>query len=187
MPLREVVVALAVCGVMTTFLSSQLREAIGGYWLALVDIDPCRGNPTLAQRVHQSVFVDHRPARCIDQHCGGFHFPQCALIDEMARSGCERYVERDEIGAHKQLFERDAFGADIALHLLATKLVGVEHLHVEALGFMGESPTDAASSYHAEGRARYFLAYKLQRAPTAPSSGPHDRVRLDDSSPRRKE
>ncbi len=100
---RVSTVALATCGVSTTF--GQAEQALGHVWLCGEDVE-AGGDPARDELVDERVLVDDRPAGRVDQ--GGSVPEQCEPFprDEALRLRCQRDVQRDDVRRAQKLVER---------------------------------------------------------------------------------
>jgi len=74
-------------------------------WLIFYDVKRRTGNLSMLQRAPESVFVDDAAAGGIDQVRRSLHQRESPLIDHSIGLGCQRAVNRDDIGFRQQLIQ----------------------------------------------------------------------------------
>ena len=97
------------CGVSTT-LSRPSSGLSGSYRFDAEDIQAGGGQPAVAQRVGQRVFVDDRAARGVDQYRSGFHPGQRGPSSSPSVSVGQRQVQRDDVAGGQQFRQRPPAG-----------------------------------------------------------------------------
>nr|WP_275889734.1 hypothetical protein [Glycomyces sp. YM15] len=85
-----------------------LEEQVG---LLLVHVQSQVPDPAALEAVDDGGGVDQRAAARVHQHRARTHQRDAVAVDEVERLGCERAVERHDVGAGEQLLERHVCGA----------------------------------------------------------------------------
>ena len=150
---RVSTVALAMCGVSTTFGSPSRR--FGHVRLVGEDVEAGR-DAARDELLDERLLVDDRTARGVDQRRAVPHEREPLARDETARLRRQRHVQRDDVGGAEQLVEPDA----------AASRVG-DDPHPEHLGAPRDLLPDPAEADEPERRAREVAPEQLGLRPVA--------------------
>ena len=95
---RAVVVAEPMCGTTSRFGASSSGSS-GGSGSGSVTSSAAPAELPVVQRVGERGLVDDRAARRVDEDRRRLHARERGGVDQVARGGGERHVERDDVGA----------------------------------------------------------------------------------------
>ena len=88
----------------TTFSRSSRPGCTSGS--SLEDVEPRAGDGRRSAKCGERRLVDDRASRRIDEKRRRLHPPERGGVDQVARLGAERAVERHDVGSRQQLVER---------------------------------------------------------------------------------
>ena len=95
---------------MSAFSPGSLDEGVvqPDVGLALDDVDPRPVQPSLTQRLRESVRVDERAARGVHEHRGPLHPLKERLVDDVVRRGPPRREHEHGVALARELRQLDA-------------------------------------------------------------------------------
>ena len=150
--------------------------------LALENVEAGAGDAVGFQRLDQRGFVDHRPARGVDQDGRLLHLVELRRADEVVRLVRERHVDRDEVRLGQQPGQVHTRRAQLLFDLgLQRLLVRVENPHVETTRPTRDPATDAPDADDAERRVVHVMAEHHVDLPAFEVPLAHESVALHDA------
>ncbi len=119
--------------------------------LTLVDVEAGSRDRPLGERDRECLLVDDRAACRVDEEGRRLHACERLGVDQPARLGRERTVQRDDVGAREQLLERQIARAELRLdRLVGAAAAAVGDLHAEGGAAAGDGASDLAEADDAE-------------------------------------
>src|SRR5215831_1378191 len=119
--------------------------------LIFYDVERSAGNFPLLERLAKSVFVDDAAAGGIDQVRRSLHERESPLIDHSAGLGCQRAVNRDNIGFPQQLIQPAPLTTQGCDMRFGNVRIVNENIHFERPRAERHSRSDIAYADNAEG------------------------------------
>ena len=173
-------VALPRCGVRTTF--SSPTSSAGTFGSSTKTSRP--GADTAGDELRdERLLVDDLAARGVDEAGAVPQQPEPPRVEQAARLGRQRDVQRHEVRLREQRVEL-AVLAEVGLDRAPPR---VEHAQVEAASASRDGAPDAAEADDAERRAGHLLRDTSFRPRPGPAAGADEAVALDDLPARRED
>ena len=130
------------------------QREVGGRRLGIEGINGCAAKLAAGERLDQGGLVDQAAPRTVDDSHRRLHHADRAGVDEVARLGIERRVQRDKVAAGPEFVEpRHALDPVLERLLGRQQRVETDHGHAEAEGAPGHGEADPAQTDHAQGLA----------------------------------
>jgi len=142
--------------VLDDLIGQVLEEQVA---LFFVDIKPDGADVAGFERRDQGAGVDHRSAAGVDEHCAGLHGGQCRGADEVARCGCQRAVEGDDVAAGVKLGEWHVLDAECGAGGVGDGVAG-QHCAAETRENAADNGADGSRADDADGLAVHVKAHE---------------------------
>ena len=135
------------------------------------DIERGTGQMTGVKSGCDGSFVHQFAAGAVEQARTGLHLRQGRGVDQPRRLMCERQVQREVVGAGKDLVGRDEFDAELLGARRGEIGIAADDLHAEDLGATRNLGANAADSEDAEGFAGQLGTLQALLLPLAGARG----------------
>src|SRR5207253_9045038 len=122
-----------------------------------------------ANRINQRSFVNQAPASAVYQPHSGLHLVNRSGVYQTARLVGQRRVQRDEIGARKQLVERGHFDSKFVRSFSSEVRVVGQYVHAESSRALGDGGSDASESDDSQ---RFAHKLDAEKSVLLPATGP---------------
>src|SRR5208337_682794 len=141
------------------------QREVGGRRFGIEGINGCAAKLAAGERLDQGGLVDQAAPRAVDDSHRWLHHADRAGVDEVARLGIERRVQRDEVAAGPELVEpRHALDPILERLLGREQRVETDHGHAEAEGAPGHGEADPAQADHARVLPSSWVPVKALRS-----------------------
>src|SRR6266481_1651039 len=138
-------------------------------WLLLKNVQAGTGNFLRFQGMHQSGFVNHRPARSVDQKRCRLHASEFGRVKHLAGVSVERHVQRDKIRFGEKGVQIAIFRVQLVFDGCGcARLAVVDYLHCKSSGAPCDRTSDAPESDDAQRLAPDVSSTKLIEIKTLP-------------------